>query len=75
MAKSPPTAFVTPSVAKSVIGGGILTERKSRLLTMPEWNIKFLITTSASDDIPVSAAAMEIQETFFLSKALNFKTS
>ena len=44
------------------------------LLTLPKWNEKFLIAASASDDIPASTAAMEIQDTFFRTKALNFKT-
>jgi hypothetical protein len=51
-----------------------LKEWNSLLLLLPEWNEKFIIASSAADDIPASTAAMEIQETFFRTKALNFKT-
>jgi hypothetical protein len=74
MAKSPTTAFVTPSITVALIDSNFLTEWKSRLLTLPEWSKKFLIAASALDNIPASTAAMEIQETFFRTKALNFKT-
>jgi hypothetical protein len=65
VAKSPTTAFVTPSIMGAVIDSDVLTEWKSRLLTLPKWNEKFLISAFASDDIPTLIAAMEIQETFF----------
>jgi hypothetical protein len=35
---------------------------------------KFFIATNTSDELPASSAAMEIQETFFRTKALNYKT-
>jgi hypothetical protein len=59
---------------EAVIDSDVLTEWKSLLLSLPEWNEKFLIAALASDDIPASTGAMEIQETFFCTKALNFKT-
>jgi hypothetical protein len=58
----------------SVIDSDVLKEWNSLLLSLPEWNEKFIIASSAADDIPASTAAMEIQETFFRTKALNFKT-
>jgi hypothetical protein len=44
-------------------------------LALPEWNEKFLIVAVVSDELPASAAAIEVQETFFQeNKALTFKT-
>jgi hypothetical protein len=44
-------------------------------LSLNEWNEKFFIATNASDKAPASStAAMEVQENFFRTKALNFKT-
>jgi hypothetical protein len=42
-------------------------------LSLHEWNKKFFIATNASDEAPASSAAMEVQESFFRAKALNFK--
>jgi hypothetical protein len=59
----------------SVIDSDVLKEFNSLLLSLPEWNGKFIIiTSSAAEDIPASTAAMEIQETFIRTKALNLKT-
>jgi hypothetical protein len=65
VAKSTTKAFVTPSIMDTIIGGDVLKECNSLLLSLPEWNEKFIIASSASDDIPASTTAMEIHETFF----------
>jgi hypothetical protein len=57
-----------------VIEAEVLTSWRALLLTLTEWNQKFLIATEALDDIPVSTAAMEVHEEYFWMKALNFKT-
>ena len=74
VAKLPTTAFVSPSILESVIDTEVCCEWKSLLLSLPEWNEKFIIARSASDNVPASAAAMEMQENYFRMKALNFKT-
>ena len=75
VAKSSSTAFVTPSITDSVIDSDVLAVWRALTLTLPEWNQKFFIATAAlDDDVPVSSAAMEVHETFFRTKALNFKT-
>jgi hypothetical protein len=53
----------------------VLTEWCSLNLTLPEWNEKFLVATTASDVVPAaSLASIKIQEDFFQTEALNFKT-
>jgi phage shock protein A len=74
VAKGVTTAFVTPSLTASALDPHVLSEWKSLSLGLPEWNEKFLIAAAISDDLPASAAAIEVQETFFRNKALNFKT-
>jgi hypothetical protein len=74
VAKSPTTAFATPSIESTVIDSEVLAEWKALSLSLPEWNEKFFIATNASDDLPASTAAMEMQETFFRTKALKYKT-
>jgi hypothetical protein len=74
VSKSSTTAFVTPSITKSVIDSDVLSVRRELLLTLLEWNEKFLIATAALDGAPVWMAAMEIHEEFFCTKAFNFKT-
>jgi hypothetical protein len=69
-----PGGYQRGKVPEAVIDSNILLEWKSCLLTLPEWNEKFIIVASAADDIPASTAAMEIQETFFRTKVLKFKT-
>jgi hypothetical protein len=52
-----------------------LAKWKSLSLTLPDWNEKFFLATSAPDNIlPASSEAIEIQEEFYRTKALNFKT-
>jgi hypothetical protein len=74
VSKSVSTAFVTPSITSTVIDSEVLVDWLSRSLSLQEWNEKFFITTNASDEAPASSTAMEVQETFFRTKALNFKT-
>jgi hypothetical protein len=74
VAKSQSTAFATPSIASTVIDDDVLAEWKALSLSLSEWNKTFFIATNTSDDQPSSSAAMEIQETFFRTKALNYKT-
>jgi hypothetical protein len=74
VSKSSTTAFVTPSITKSVIDSDVLSGWRALSLTLPEWNEKFLIATAALEDAPVSTAAMEVHEEFFRTKALNFET-
>jgi hypothetical protein len=74
VAKGPTMAFVTPSLTPMVIDEQVLENWKSLNLALPDWNEKFLITAAALDDLPASAAAMEVQEDFFRNKALTFKT-
>jgi hypothetical protein len=72
--KSSTTAFVTPSITSSVIDCEVLIQWRGLSLSLHEWNEKFFIATNASDEAPASTAAMEVQEAFFRTKALNFKT-
>jgi hypothetical protein len=72
--KSSSTAFVTPSISSVVIDNKVLIKWSSLSLLLQEWNEKFFIATNAADEAPASTAAMEVQETFFRTKALNFKT-
>jgi hypothetical protein len=74
LAKGISTAFVLPSLEKSVLDPEAVSKWKSLSLTLPDWNKKFFIATSASDELPASTAAIERQEEFFRTKALTFKT-
>jgi hypothetical protein len=74
VAKSAMTAFVTPSITSSVIDSEVLIDWRARSLSLHEWNEKFCIATSASDEAPASSAAMEVQENVFRTKALTFTT-
>jgi hypothetical protein len=74
VAKGATTAFATPALAESALDPHVATEWRSLSLTLPEWNEKFLIATAVSDELPASAAAIEMQETFYRNKALSFKT-
>jgi hypothetical protein len=74
VAKGNTTAFVTPCLTESALDTHVLTEWKSLSLALPEWNEKFLIAATVSDQLPASAAAIEVQETFYRDKALLFKT-
>jgi hypothetical protein len=74
VAKGLSMAFVLPSLGDSVLHPEALRNWKTLSLTLPDWNEKFFIATAASDDIPASTEAIEIQEDFFRTKALNFKT-
>jgi hypothetical protein len=74
VAKSPTTAFVTPTITMEVIDDDVLNTSKTLTLLLPAWNEKFFIATAASSDVPESSAAMEVQETFYHTKALNFRT-
>jgi hypothetical protein len=67
--------FVTPMLNASALDPHFLKQWKSLSLALPsEWNEKILIATAVSDELPASAAAIEVQENFFCNKALNFKT-
>jgi hypothetical protein len=57
-----------------VIDDNVLADWKALSLSLSEWNEKFFIVTNTSNELPASSAAMEIQETFFRTKALNYKT-
>jgi hypothetical protein len=74
VAKSQSTAFATPSIESSVIDDDVLADWKALSLSLSDWNEKFFIAKNTSDDLPASSAAMEIQENFFRTKALNYKT-
>jgi hypothetical protein len=68
-------AFVLPSLGNSVLHPKALRNWKALSLTLPGWSETFFIATAASDDIPASTTkAIKIQEEFFSTKALNFKT-
>jgi hypothetical protein len=75
-AKYPTNAFVTPLIKSSVVNSDILTKwwRALSLSLLHKWKDAFFIATNASDEAPTSSATMEVQETFFRTKALNFKT-
>jgi hypothetical protein len=69
------TTFATPSLTELALDSHVVTKWRSLYLTLPEWNEKFLITAVVSDEVPVSAVAIEeVQETFYCNKALAFKT-
>jgi hypothetical protein len=68
------TAFVLPLLGGSVLEPETLSKWKSLSLTLPDWNEKFVIATSTSDGVPASTVAIELQEEFFKTKALHFKT-
>jgi hypothetical protein len=72
VAKSATTAFKTPSITSSVIGSDVLTDWRALSLSLHNWYKIFFIATNASDD-DLHLRAMEVQETFFRTKALNFK--
>jgi hypothetical protein len=74
IAKSSTTAFVTPSITTDVIDDGVLASWRTLNLPLSTWIEKFFIATAASDEVPASSAAMEVHETYYHTKALNFKT-
>jgi hypothetical protein len=74
VAKSPTTAFVTPSIPELVIDAEFLADWRALFLTLPEWNKKLFLASTAQEDAPVSTTVMEVNEEFFHTKALNFKT-
>jgi hypothetical protein len=75
VAKGSSTVFVLPFLGDSVLQPEVLAKWKYLSLNLPEWNEKFFIATSASDKaLPASTEAIEQQEEFFRTKALNFKT-
>jgi hypothetical protein len=74
VAKSYSTAFVTPSITKSVVEVEVLVSWQALSLALPEWNQMFFIATAASDDAPASSAALEVQQAFFRDKAMTYKT-
>jgi hypothetical protein len=72
--KSFTTAFVTPLITLAIIDSDVLIEWRALSLSLHQWNEKFFIATNASDKVPASLAALSVHETFFQTKALNFKT-
>jgi hypothetical protein len=66
--------FLTPTITTEVINDDVLNTWRTLTLLLPAWNEKFFIATTASSDVPASSAAMEVHETFYHTKALNFKT-
>jgi hypothetical protein len=61
-------------ITLSVIDSDVLTKWQTLSLSLYKWNEKFFIARNASDKAPASSEAMEVQETFFQTKALNFNT-
>jgi hypothetical protein len=74
MAKSPITAFKMPLLARLIIDDKVLSVWRTLTLSLPKWNEKLFLATSASDDLQASKAAIEVREDFFRTKTLNFKT-
>jgi hypothetical protein len=74
VAKSPTSAFVSPSLGDCILDAEVVEEWQGLALTLSDWNQKFFIATAAADDLPASTSAIEIQEEFFRTKALTFKT-
>jgi hypothetical protein len=75
MYKSSTMAFVTPSITELVIDIDVLLAGwLAGWLVESERNQKILFTTTVLEDAPVSTAAREVHEEFFLTKALAFTT-
>jgi hypothetical protein len=74
IAKSSGTAFVTPSLQTGTMDSAAEADWSSLNLTLSAWNDKFLAAMTSSDVVPTSLAGIEMQEEFFKTKALNFKT-
>jgi hypothetical protein len=43
----------------------LVEEWQGLVLNLSDWNQKFLVATTAADNIPASTAAIKIQEEFF----------
>jgi hypothetical protein len=70
VAKGLSMAFVLPSIGDCVLHPEVLAKWESLSLTLPDWNEKFFLATSALNDIlPVSSEAIEIQEEFIQDKS------
>jgi hypothetical protein len=75
VAKGLSAAYILPSLGEYGLDPEALLKWESLSSTLPNWNKKLFIATSASDDdLPASTTAIECQEEFFRTKALTCKT-